>query len=99
MPKSWKEVEKMSEKIRKNDIDDFFDSFNTRHVILYVGQNSNDEELQEYISKYEWSCVITSRNDQKLSSFFQTENRRVVDRWTKADILKEPLLNQKTLPI
>ena len=89
----------MSEKIRKNDIDDFFDSFNTRHVILYVGQNSNDEELQEYISKYEWSCVITSRNDQKLSSFFQTENRRVVDRWTKADILKEPLLNQKTLPI
>lgn len=29
----------------------FFDSFNSTHVFLYVGQSSNNDDLRKYIAK------------------------------------------------
>lgn len=84
--------------IRKNDSDGFFDSFVSRHVILYVGQNCNDEEIREYISKCHWSCVITSRRDPGLAAFFSTEDRTVKECLDVSQIPAEPL-NRKKLPV
>lgn len=78
--------------------DAFFNSFYSSHVILYIGQNSNDEELREYISKCQWSCIITSRRDPELATFFVDEERIPKEFSDRAEIPAKPL-NRKRLPI
>lgn len=48
----------------------FFGSFNSTHVLLYVGQSSNNDDLRKYIAKCPWSCVITGRRDPELALLF-----------------------------
>ena len=82
----------------KNVSDNFFNSFYSNHVILYIGQNSNDEELRECISKCPWSCVITSRRDPELATFFVSEERTPKEFSIRSEIPAKPL-NRQRLPI
>lgn len=76
----------------------FFDSFNSTHVILYVGQSANDDDLQKYIAKCPWSCVITSRRDSEFAMLFADENRTPFEYSSRAEIPVKPL-HRKRLPI
>lgn len=76
----------------------FFGSFNSSHVLLYVGQNVNDNDLQNYIAKCPWSCVITSRRDPEFSQLFSDEDREIFEYSSWADIPAKPLYRKK-LPI
>lgn len=78
--------------------DAFFNSFNSNHVILYIGQNTSDEELKEYISKCPWSGIITSRRDPELASIFINEDRAPREFNARVEIPVKPLSRQK-LPI
>lgn len=78
--------------------DTFFNSFNSNHVILYVGQDSNDTELRDYISKCAWSGIITSRRDPEFAMLFATDERTPYEYSRRADIPAKPL-NRKKLPI
>jgi len=78
--------------------DSFFNSFYSNHVILYIGQNASDEELREYVSKCQWSGIITSRRDPELASFFVNEERTPREFSDRAEIPAKPL-NRKKMPI
>lgn len=78
--------------------DSFFNSFYSNHVILYIGQNAKDEELREYISQCPWSCVITSRRDPELATFFSNGERTAQEFTDRSKIPAKPL-NRKKLPI
>lgn len=82
----------------KNMASAFFDSFRSTHVILYVGQNISDDDLQEYIAKCPWSCVITSRRDSKFSELFSDEDRKIFQYNSRSEIPVKPL-HRKKLPI
>ena len=76
----------------------FFGSFNSTHVILYVGQNATDDDLQKYIAKCPWSCVITSRCDPEFAAFFSDKDRTPFEYSFRTEIPAKPL-NRKRLPI
>ena len=67
-------------------------------MILYVGQNISDDDLQEYIAKCPWSCVITSRRDSKFSELFSDEDRKIFQYNSRSEIPVKPL-HRKKLPI
>ena len=82
----------------KNISQSFFGRFNSSHVILYVGQNSNDDDLQKYVAKCPWSCVITSRCDPEFATFFADKDRTPFEYSFRTEIPAKPL-NRKRLPI
>ena len=48
---------------------DFYKQFSSNHVILYVGRNLDNSEL-EIIAHCPWSAIITSREDKDFFTFF-----------------------------
>lgn len=78
--------------------DTFFDSFNSNHVILFVGQGISDEDIKDYIAKCPWSAVITTRRDPEFASFFANEERTPREFLLRSEIPAR-VLNRKTLPI
>ena len=82
----------------KKDAEAFFNSFLSNHVVLYVGQNTRDDEIREYISKCSWSGIITSRRDPELAALFENESRTLREFSSRAEIPVKPL-NRKKLPI
>ncbi len=82
----------------KGASDAFFNSFRSNHVILYVGQGSNDEELSKYISKCPWSAVITSRRDPEFAMLFANDERTPFEYSRRANMPVKPL-SRKKLPI
>lgn len=82
----------------KKASDSFFHSFIANHVILYVGQNANDDELKTYISKCPWSGIITSRRDFEFAALFANEERSLCEYSGRTEIPGRPF-NRKKVPI
>lgn len=78
--------------------DAFFNSFQSNHVILYIGQNTSDQELKDYISQCYWSAVITSRRDPELGTYFIGKDRTTYEYCNRTEIPAKPL-SRKKLPI
>ncbi len=89
----------------KNASSEFYNHFNSTHVILYIGQGASNEELKDYIVQCPWSGIITSRRDPELASFFIADEgdginggREVLELSSRAKIPAKPL-NRKKLPV
>ena len=82
----------------KKIADVFFSSFHSNHVLLYIGQNANDDEIKRYISQCPWSGIITSRRDPDLGTFFVNNDRSTYEYNYRAEIPVKPL-HRKKLPI
>lgn len=83
----------------KQITDDFFNSFYSNHVVLYVGQNANDNEIKAYISQCQWSGIITSRRDPELRSLFEKKEEWTLREFnSRAEIPVKPL-NRNRVPI
>ena len=72
-------------------VNSFLEKFATSHVILYVGQNSTNEEIKEWIAPYPWSCVITSRIDAEFAALFAKEGRTIFQYTSRTEIPAMPL--------
>jgi len=87
----------MSESL-KNLEDSFYRKFNLNHVILYVGQNAIEENLEEQIASCPWSCIITSRRDSAFSSCFASGDRQPQE-ICSVDNLTSVVLQRKRPPV
>ena len=54
---------------------EFFSSFQSSHVLLYIGQSVKVDEIKNIISKGRWSAIITTSQDPEFSSYFATDSR------------------------
>lgn len=72
-----------------------FNSFYSNHVLLYVGQQTTNEELK-VLAKCKWSAIITSRKDPEFSQFFAVEGRTPLEYTRRNKIPNKPLHRKKT---
>lgn len=78
--------------------DSFFRNFNCNPMILFVGRSALQEEL-EVIADCPWSCVITTRTDQKFSRCFIQNGMRTLKEYSSRREIPAKPLNRKNLPI
>ncbi len=75
---------------------EFYNKFNSNHVILYVGQNAKDDEIKDIISTCRWSAVVTSRRDPEFSALFVNDDRSPKEFFSRRDVSAKPLSREKT---
>lgn len=54
---------------------EFFNGFQSSHVLLYIGQSATVDEIKSVISKGRWSAIITTSRDPEFSSYFANDSR------------------------
>lgn len=59
------------------NLSDLYSSFSCNPVILYIGKNISDNDLQQYILKLPWSCIITSRSDGEFMSLLSSQSKKI----------------------
>lgn len=75
----------------------FFNSFQSSHVLLYIGQNVNDDDVKKYISQGRWSAIITTNHDPEFSSYFATNGRNLQTCTTRQQFSNRFLSREKPL--
>lgn len=71
--------------------------FNSNHMILFVGQNTSDNLLSDYVLRLPWSCVFTTRRDPDFSSLFISDQRTVKE-YSLDNVTTTPL-DRNCIPI
>ena len=62
--------------INKN-LSDLYSGFNCNPMMLYIGKNISDNDLEQYILKLPWSCIITSRSDSDFMSLLSSQSKKM----------------------
>lgn len=76
---------------------DFFSSFQSSHVLLYIGQSVKVDEIKNIISKGRWSAIITTSQDPEFSSYFATDSRSLQTCVSKKNLSTRCLSREKPL--
>ena len=76
---------------------EFYNSFQSSHVLLLIGKSAEADEIKNYISKARWSAILTTNTNPEFASYFALDGRRLQTCTSRQELSARFLSREKPL--